>query len=353
VDAGAWFAAAWPNTLRVPSFTEVLDEVGGRVVLCPEAKNDGAGQAVVDRLSRYGLLDAAIVQSFLQGELAPVVAAGGHAMMLAATSSYDPAGLRAAGVRFLGLSAALPTDLVAPARTAGLDVAAWVVDRRVDAAGWLSAGVLGLFSNDPLYLAGRSPVLTSDPFGQRTFYHGHLASAVANDRGTFCASGAWGYRDTSSSYKGALQGWACPIGRDAGTGSVSVTFTVRLDAASTSSAWAGAFVCAADDRSFDDADDQQPGLGGYHIRLRQSGDLEIYVVDDGMARLAARSATSPIDPGGAATIRVDITGTQVAATRLDTAPHITVGAADGSHRGGYLHLGRRGAAVRFSRVTIG
>src|SRR5262249_62136097 len=44
VDAGRWFAAAWPNTLRVPTFGDVLDEVGGRVGLCPEAKNACAGR---------------------------------------------------------------------------------------------------------------------------------------------------------------------------------------------------------------------------------------------------------------------------------------------------------------------
>jgi len=159
--------------------------------------------------------------------------------------------------------------------------------------------------------------------------------------------------DTSSWYNGALQGWACPIRRNTGKGPISITFSVRMDAASTSSAWVGAFVCAVDDRSFDDLDDQHPGLGGYHIRLRQSGDLEMCVVDDGMARLVARSATSAIDPGGVATIRVDITRTRVAATRLDSAPPTTIAVADASHRGGYLHLGRRGAAVRFSGVTIG
>jgi len=222
------------------------------------------------------------------------------------------------------------------------------VDRRVDAVPWLSAGAVGLFSNDPLYLAGRSPMLASDPFAQRTFHHGHLASAVSNDRGAFYAPGAWGYPDTDWSYKGALQGWARPIGRGADTsvgsgsaGSGSVTFTVRMDSASTPSAWAGAFVCAPDDRSFDDTDEHDPGLGGYHVRLRH-----------GVARLAARSSTSPIDPGGAATIRADITRGGVAATRLDTAPPITVGVADARHRGGYLHLGRRGAGVRFSGVTI-
>jgi len=193
VDAGSWFAVAWPNTLRVPTVTDVLDELGGQAVLCPEAKNAGAGRAIVDRLTQYGLLDAAIVQSFIRAELGPAVAAGGDAMMLTATSAYYPAALHASGIHYLGSSAALPPSRVSPATAAGLDVVTWVVNRRVDAAPWLAAGAIGFFSDDPLYLSGRSPVLPSDPFGQRTYYHGHLASPIAGDRGTFSAPHAWGY----------------------------------------------------------------------------------------------------------------------------------------------------------------
>jgi glycerophosphoryl diester phosphodiesterase len=352
VDAGSWFASAWPNTLRVPTLTDVLEELGGRTVLCPEAKNAGAGRAIVERLAQYGLLDAAIVQSFIHAEVGPTVAAGGDAMMLTATSAYDPAALHAAGIRYLGLSAALPPSLVAPARATGLDVVVWVVNRRVDAEPWLASGAIGFFSDDPLYLSRRSPMLTKDPFGQRTYDHGHLASSIAGDRGTFYAPDAWGYADTSPHYKGALQGWASPTNDTAANDRFGLTFTVNIDGTATHDGWAGAFICAADDRSFDDADDYQPGLGGYHILLRQSGSLELHVVDDGIATLASSVATPRIEPGGTATLRIDVAPTHVAVTRTGLAPSATVTVADATHRGRYLHLGRRSAAVRFSDIAI-
>jgi glycerophosphoryl diester phosphodiesterase len=351
VDAGTWFAAAWPNTLRVPTLTDVLDELGGRAVLCPEAKNAGAGRAIVERLNQYGYFDAAIVQSFMQAELGPAVAAGGAAMMLTATSLYDPVLLHASGIRYLGLSAALPPSLVSPAAAAGLDVVVWVVNRRVDAVPWLATGAIGFFSDDPFYLSGRSPVLTSDPFAQRTYYHGHLASSIAGDRGTFSAPHAWGYLDASPAYKGALQGWASPI-NDAATGRFGLTFTVRIDRATSPDGWAGAFISAADDRSFDDTGQYQPGLGGYHVLLRQSGSLELCVVTDGISTLASCAATSPIEPGGSATLRIDVAPTNVAVTRTGVAPTASVTVADSTHRGGYFHLGRRAAAVRFSDISI-
>jgi glycerophosphoryl diester phosphodiesterase len=351
VDAGTWFAAAWPNTLRVPTLTDVLDELGGRAVLCPEAKNAGAGRAIVERLNQYGYFDAAIVQSFMQAELGPAVAAGGAAMMLTATSLYDPVLLHASGIRYLGLSAALPPSLVSPATAVGLDVVVWVVNRRLDAAPWLATGAIGFFSDDPLYLSGRSPVLTSDPFAQRTYYHGHLASSIAGDRGTFSAPSTWGYADTSPAYKGALQGWAGPA-NDVATDRFGLTFTVRIDRAASRDGWAGAFISAADDRSFDDTGQYQPGLGGYHVLLRQSGSLELHVVTDGISTLASCAATSPLEPGGSATLRIDVAPRQVAVTRTGVAPTASVTVADSTHRGGYFHLGRRAAAVRFSDISV-
>ena len=299
--------------------------------------------------SRRGLVDTAIVQSFIRSELDPVVAAGGHAMLLSATSSYDPAAVRAAGIRYLGLSAALPADLVAPASAAGLDVAVWVLDRRVDLTRWLAAGVAGFFSDDPLYVSGRSPVSRSDPFRLRTFGHGHLASAVAGDRGTFWPGGAWGYAGTGEEYRGALQGWAGRLTDDR----FGITLTIRIDAAADADGWAGVFVCAADDRSFDDLDRHRPGLCGYHVMLHQSGELEVRIVDDGISRRVACAASPALPPGGTATIRVQVAPAELAVTRLDTAdPPAAVTVADGTHRGGYLHLGRRRAAVRFSDLGI-
>jgi len=347
VDAGRWFAAAWPNTLPVPTLTDVLGELGGAVVLCPEAKNTGAGRAITDQLTRYGVLDAAIVQSFMRAELGSAGAAGGDTMLLTSTTMYDPAEVSAAGIRYLALSAALAPSLVAPAMAAGLDVVVWVLDRRVDAAPWLAAGVAGVFTNDPLYLSGRSPVLTSDPFTRRTFYHGHLASSVAGDRGAFYPGNAWGYSDTGAAYKGALQGWASPT-----PGGFEITLTVRLAAVSSDDGWAGAFVAAADDHSFDDADRFQAGVGGYHLLIRRSGRLELHVVEDGIAHVAASAATKPIRAGDATRLRIAISPTHVSATRIDVAPAVTLTIADRRYRGGYLHLGRRAAAAMFCDIAV-
>jgi hypothetical protein len=93
-------------------------------------------------------------------------------------------------------------------------------------------------------------------------------------------------------------------------------------------------------------------LGGYHVLLRQSGNLEVHVVHRGTTHLAASVATAPIEPGGSATLRIDVTPTQVAIARVDISPPPVVAMTDATYRGGYFHFGRRAAAVHFSAVTI-
>lgn len=353
VDAGTWFAEAWPNTLRVPTFPEVLEEFGGLAVLCPEAKNTGSGPVIIEQLTRYGALDTAIVQSFMRAELDPVIAAGTDAMMLTATEHYDPDSLRRSGIRYLALSAALPPSLVAPGVAAGLNVVVWVVDRRVDAAPWLAAGVAGLFSNDPLYVSGRSPVLRSDPFAQRTYYYGHLASSIAGDRGSFGAPGDWGYSTIADDYRGALQGWGCPIDR---ADRYSLTLSLRMDDAATPDGYGSVFLGAADDRSFDDAGRYHPGLNGYHVLLRQSGVLEIHRVNQGIATPVASAQTALVEPGGTVRLGIDVTPARLSVTRTDRATAMTdadaVTIEDSRYRGGYFHLGRRAAAAHFSDVSV-
>jgi hypothetical protein len=93
-------------------------------------------------------------------------------------------------------------------------------------------------------------------------------------------------------------------------------------------------------------------MGGYRILLRQSGSLELSSVNHGIATPPSCTATPPIEPGGTATLRIDVAPTQVAVTRTGIAATAVVTVADTTHRGGYFHLGRRAAAVHFSDIAI-
>jgi hypothetical protein len=76
----------------------------------------------------------------------------------------------------------------------------------------------------PALRVRRSPVLTADPYAERTHYHGHPASAVAAGRGLTFPRTSWKYADTSTAYKGGCRAGpvpskAHPSARQAGSAS--------------------------------------------------------------------------------------------------------------------------------------
>lgn len=66
LDAGSWFSPAFAGE-RIPSFDEVLDRVGRQVALQVEIKGatEGVTEATIAALRSRGLLDTAMITSFL------------------------------------------------------------------------------------------------------------------------------------------------------------------------------------------------------------------------------------------------------------------------------------------------
>src|SRR4051794_33026759 len=65
VDASTWFGGHWADQ-PVPTFTEILDRLGGSAVLVPESKTVGPAttMAIVDAVIARGLQKSVIIQSF-------------------------------------------------------------------------------------------------------------------------------------------------------------------------------------------------------------------------------------------------------------------------------------------------
>jgi hypothetical protein len=140
---------------------------------------------------------------------------------------------------------------VSPATAVGLDVVVWVVNRRVDVAPWLATGAIGFFSDDPLYLSGRSPMLASDRFAQCTYYYCHLASSIAGDRGTFSAPDTWGYAYIKPGLSGPRSGAGAALSNARDRWLRPRVHRPHLRG-SNPRRLSRTFICAAGDRSFDD-----------------------------------------------------------------------------------------------------
>ena len=130
VDASRWFGGRWPDQ-PVPTFADILDRLGGNVVLVPETKSVGAATvaAIVDAVCARRLQDGVIIQSFQLPEIALVAAAGINPMYLMGTAAQaTPSAIVAAGATFVGVNKDAPNlpDVVAGLKAcrapgAGLD----------------------------------------------------------------------------------------------------------------------------------------------------------------------------------------------------------------------------------------
>jgi glycerophosphoryl diester phosphodiesterase len=167
LDAGSWFAADYAGE-PVPTLSEVLDLLAGKLRINIEIKDAAAALATLDALADFpgaevilSAFDRAALHA-LRGvdrriPLALLSDGGGWHRLLAEARALNASALhlRADLVR---------RPLVARFREAGLPVYAWTVDVPGEARSLARAGVAGLFTNDPAGLrAGcpRAPVYSS------------------------------------------------------------------------------------------------------------------------------------------------------------------------------------------------
>ena len=196
----------WSTSLRCPTFDDVLREFGNRVVIVPEAKNAGAGAAIVGKLQEFNIRkDMVIIQGSIT-ELAAGVAAGYPCMRM---SSTDYAETIAAGIEFTGFGWN-ETASIAAATAAGLKVIVWTTQRNVDLDSALAAGAIAAFSDDPVYQADLHRT-SHDPYGSKARYHGDIrAPSVAvtldtAESAVVIPTKSLAHQDT------VLLGWASPV----------------------------------------------------------------------------------------------------------------------------------------------
>jgi len=343
------------GVLSVPTFDEVLREFGNRVLIVPEVKSTGVGTgaAMVAMLQRYRIQPSmALIQSFVLADLTAAVAAGYPTVYLG--DGLDPATVAAAGVTYVGPSmASVTTPNVAAMTAVGVGVIPYTVYRRVDRDALVAKGVRGIFADEPVYLSRSTAMMTSDPYRNGTFPPGMLGDPVSNDRGTFIGLGGyrWGIQTSSSAGRFCLQGWACPIATPT---AYTLGFTLTWDGLDgDTTRWASCHFAEPDDKGYTDQSGTSTQQSGYHLLLRENGTLALYRTDIGVGVTLLNSAsTAAVSQGQQVPITIQVTPTQVIATRTDTGGSVTV--TDNTYRGGYFHFGKSGANVKasWSGVTI-
>jgi len=160
LDAGSWFDPAFAGE-RIPALTEVLEALGGRMLLNVELKggallDDRLERAVAKAIEHYGLAEQVLLSSFNPLTLrhlqrhAPHLSTG----LLTASSAWLK-GVLGRALASQGLAALHPhhtlvdEDYVRWARQHGYRVHVWTVDEASEMRRLIRAGVDGIITNVP------------------------------------------------------------------------------------------------------------------------------------------------------------------------------------------------------------
>jgi glycerophosphoryl diester phosphodiesterase len=353
LDPSAWFGAGYPDTEKLPLFSEVCALMANRGVFLPEAKSTGSGLLICKIAKRFGIQSKQmIVQSFNLAELVAPADYGYECLFLVSALSTitDWQALKDRKIKYVcyGNTESGNDARIASARSVGINVLRYTRNRRTDVATELALGAIGVMSDEAEYLSATKALATRDTF---TADGKWMSGMIANfgNRGLIYPGYVWGYETLLGGYAGCLMGWACPLATPT---NFTLTFTAKHESllSGDTTRWISAFICADDDTEHKDLPNDK--VSGYHILIRASGTIHIYKKAKGVAIGAplATSESTAFTIGDFVTFSVVVTPTAVSITRSDVAQTTTL--TDSTYRGGYFHLGRSGCSAKFKDIII-
>lgn len=339
----------WP--VEQPLFlSDILTEYGGRVVVMVQV--DGFTFPVVDKLVELLKVpkSSIIIQSFSQTPCLAAVAAGYSAVFLTlldTTPNY--ATLAAGGVTAIcTISTALTAPVVATANAAGLEVWAYTPNSRAERDQLLALGVVGILSDDPIYLADRFTSRTTDAFKANAFMPGH--HATRSSRGKFYGSGVWGYDYTASADTDVSRlGYLKPPNPS----NYVVNFECNITQVNLAANYGFIALSTTDDFTIADRPAQ---ADAYQFLVRGDGTIgsRVYTDNTFLANLNASQAVTGFALNTWLGYRVTVTPTTIRWERSD-GQGTTFSTANATlHRPlPYLHFGRSGGnGAQFRNVVI-
>src|SRR5690606_11228007 len=238
----------WDN-VHPALFEEVLSRFGNNAIYVIESKDKKSAKKIADTLKRYRLEEYACIQSSELKDLQEVANEGIPLMILSSSANPepDPQQAKSNNIDYIGVPTSASESYIRSCISAGLKVVVWAVNRRYERDYFLNLGVSGFFTDDPLYVQGKSPVLSRDPFREQVFTHGMITiprdeeSQTGGNRGEFVASNKFGWAkpDPDSYYKDfCLQGWAGVLPT-----SFNLTAKMTLNASTDPNHWGSIAFC--------------------------------------------------------------------------------------------------------------
>lgn len=324
-------------------------------VLWIETKNTNAVNAVMAQLQAINMPKERVrIASGSSAHLSAAIANQYAAsFQVSISGSPDWAAWRATGYQYIGAAYNTWTaEKVEDCHAAGLMAVAWTVNRRHEYATLISYGVDFVYSDDPLWCSGVSPISTRSPYATKTWWPGALESVTnASGRGVFGSeNGEWGYDVVTANYLGCLQGWACPIKNDPECTTFNLQFELKITAVAEDTRWAGVFLCCTSDEKYTDTTStSEPS--GYHILFRKNGTIQVFRKSPGEASVSiASNSGTAFTLGSYMIVDISVNATQITISIPALSRAISVN--DATQRGGFFHFGRNGAAFMIKNVVV-
>lgn len=305
MDASSWFGGNWPDG-SVPLFDDVLDKLGGKVVIVPEVKDqtDAAAAVIAARIVARGLQKSAIMQSFTLSNCTVAAALGIPALFLVpgGGTASTPSQIVTAGASFVGVPWNISglASLVTSWHAVGLKVIAYTCDRQAEWDAAIAAGCDGAFSNDPLYASRQYAAYrrTSSSWAfNGTWGHGMVSTdpAVSGpfttaQRGVFVGvTGAQRWQPVRGVGL-VVPGDVCPLASPAGSYTITVKSVFETGGSSTAFGPKVYFGCPTDLQTsaspIGDVFNSHLGI------VRKSGQVQAWEVDGAGTATSQGTATT-------------------------------------------------------------
>ena len=344
----AWAVEPRPG---VPFLSDVLDALGGKVVLCIEAKQDAAYPSMMAMIEARGLKASVVVKAFYSSGRIPQARASGYPVFAYFGAEND---LSTARINTLasqldpsndyiilpnsGKNGYIDSGLVRDAVATGVPVWVYASHRRVDAQHFFALGCTGIVGSSYQYLATTAPVASTDAWSFGAISPGEMT----RDPASVTYAPNWSNNEIHLGAQGPQH--FLTLGQLGPLAKAGAAYTIKFEAS-----WLALPSALTENMTlaFGHADDayyqHRSGLGGgYHALLRADGRLELFRHDDGRTNgtsLAASLQSPAPTPGQWLKFQLEVTPTRITWSRTDVAG-ATVSATDHTYRGGYLHIGR-------------
>lgn len=355
----AWASDPLP---RIPVLDRVLREVGGRAVLCLEAKADSAFPAMMSMAEGLGLKQSIVVKAHhTSSRIAQAKAAGypvfgylGSADEMTTPNIASLAAKLDAASDFLVVPSSSTADQIRACVATGIPVWVYPLHRRSEAARFFSLGVVGAICSSFAYISGSASTATMDTWR----YKAIAAGEMTRDPSSPSWAPEWtGPDELTLAVHGSQHfitlGQLAPL--PAAAGSYSIEFeaafaTLPQDGTSNLSLAFG-----HDDDAY--YEHQLGSQNGYHAVLRVDGRLGLFqhVAGDPAGKQLGPTVNTPAaGPGQWMRFKLDVTPTTVTWARLDQAASDVIAVTDSTMRGGYLHVGRsaKDGALSIRRFSV-